>query len=168
MGERVLSLHRREGLFRGEVVPAAAIYIDGDLPAECSPDVYEADATALVDLLWNTLPGGTVDQVLAQLMARRVSLLRVGFLSVDELVGLNDAREHKSRWAVKQRVELAESICAQEPEMRSRGGTVLAVTVGALDMCQVLFDGETKSRIVPETYLMERQEMDGRGPDLVG
>lgn len=93
MAERVLSLHRRESLFRDEIVPPATLYIDGDLPPECGPDVYEKDATALVDLLWDSLPGGTIDQVLAQLMGRRVSLLRVGFMSVDELIGIADARE---------------------------------------------------------------------------
>lgn len=93
MAERVLSLHRREGLFRDEVVDVATIYIDGDLPQECSPDVFEQDATVLVNLLWDMLPGGTIDQVLAQLMTRRVSMLRVGFMSVGELVGLSDARK---------------------------------------------------------------------------
>ena len=86
--ERVLSLHRREPTTRDEVVPVATIYIDGDLPQGFAGEAYEQDAKVLANLLWDMLPGGTIDQLLMQLMERRAALLRVGFLSVDEIARL--------------------------------------------------------------------------------
>lgn len=40
-------------------------------------DIFRADAKAIVDLLVGTLPGGTIDQMLAELCERRALLLRV-------------------------------------------------------------------------------------------
>ena len=90
--ERVLSLHRREPTTRDEVVPVATIYIDGDLPQGFAGEAYEQDAEVLANLLWDMLPGGTIDQLLMQLMERRAALLRVGFLSVREIAQLVGSR----------------------------------------------------------------------------
>jgi hypothetical protein len=40
-------------------------------------DVYERDAATIVGALFEHLPGGTVDRVLALLCARKASLLKV-------------------------------------------------------------------------------------------
>lgn len=53
---------------------------------------YQEDAKAIVDALWDALPGGTIDQVLIQFMQRRASLFRVGYMSVQELAEVSKAR----------------------------------------------------------------------------
>ena len=50
-----------------------------------SPDLasaarfYQRQGDALVDALWACLPGGTIDQMIAELLRRRASLFRVRF-----------------------------------------------------------------------------------------
>lgn len=44
---------------------------------------HEGDASRLADALLDALPGGTVDRLLAELLERRASLLRVRFLATD-------------------------------------------------------------------------------------
>jgi hypothetical protein len=90
--DRILRLHKHDGLLRDDPVPSATINIDMQLLPDSTPGVFEQDAAALVDLLWDTLPGGTIDQVLVELMRRRASVLRVGLLSVEGVLRLNEAR----------------------------------------------------------------------------
>jgi len=90
--EQVVSLYQREGLVRGDHVPPVTIRIGDPLPRECGPQLYEDDAEALVNALWDALPGATIDRVLHRLMVRRASLMRVGYLSVGEMVQLNEGR----------------------------------------------------------------------------
>lgn len=88
----VLTMYRREGLSRDEHVPDLEVYVTRKLPPECDPEVYRADAEALARHLWYALPGGTVDRLIVELMERRASLFRVGFLSADELRAVAAAR----------------------------------------------------------------------------
>lgn len=170
-GVRVVPVHKRDALHRDDRVPDAEIAICQRLPTDLESlvETYAADGRQIADLLWDSLPGGTVDVLIIELMQRRASLMRVGFMTVDEISWMVEGRrdDRRPRWSKGRRVELAESLCEREPDMRGQGGTVLAVTQGALDTCQVLFDGETKSRIVPETYLVEHRRV-GDGPGLVG
>jgi hypothetical protein len=53
---------------------------------------YARDAGRLADALWDALPGGTIDRLIVELMERRASLFRVGFLSVDEMLAISAAR----------------------------------------------------------------------------
>ncbi len=45
---------------------------------------YQSQAVLLVDALFASLPGGTVDALLCELLSRRASLLRVPFIEVPE------------------------------------------------------------------------------------
>lgn len=40
---------------------------------------HQSDADAIADALWQSLPGGTLDELTAALLLRRASLLRVAF-----------------------------------------------------------------------------------------
>lgn len=164
----VLRVHKRGPLKRDEHVPDAKICISEGLPASPTAveGIYCADGEAIANRLWDSLPGGTIDRLIIRLLERRATLLRVGFLSIDEAVRLAETPEREPRWAKGQRVEFAESICEREPDMCCRGGTVLSVTPGALDLCQVLFDGEVASRVMPETYLVEHQQTGCSGADV--
>lgn len=57
--------------------------ISDDLDAEQSAAVFSRDAALIADALWNTLPGGTLDALLAMLMARRASQLHVPLAKFD-------------------------------------------------------------------------------------
>lgn len=93
-GTRVLVVHKSEGLTRDDRVPNAEIAICRNLPPELesSAAIYVEDSRAIADLLWDSLPGGTIDALIIALMQRRASLMRVGFLSVDEITRLTDSR----------------------------------------------------------------------------
>lgn len=76
---------------RDEPAPAGRIVIATTLPPFDGGDwrdrtvaLYAADAKAIVDVLLDTLPGGTVDQVLAELLLRKASLFRVPFGRADQ------------------------------------------------------------------------------------
>lgn len=67
-------------------VEAMAIYIDEEIPASepaALAATFEADAIRLVDALLDALPGGTVDQLLCELLRRRACLFRVRFPATD-------------------------------------------------------------------------------------
>lgn len=88
----VLTVHRREGLSESEHVLGLEVYVTRELSPEYDPEVYRVDAEALARHLWDALPGGTVDRLIVELMERRASLFRVGFLSADELRAVAAAR----------------------------------------------------------------------------
>lgn len=89
-----LRLHLREPLHRGEGVRPATLDICELLPADPvqAALAMELDAAQLADVLWEALPGGTIDALLAELMGRRASVLRVGLLSADEIARLQRER----------------------------------------------------------------------------
>lgn len=93
-GVRVVAVHKRDGLHRNEQIPDAEIAICQELPSDLMSlvGVYATDGQQIADLLWDMLPGGTIDQLLMQLMERRAALLRVGFLSVREIAQLVGSR----------------------------------------------------------------------------
>lgn len=100
-GAQVLRIHQREPLNRSELVPPVTIHIGDRLPPDDEPQetqrCYRLDARALADTLWDALPGGTLDVLLAELMQRRSSLLRVGLLSVEEIAAAVGCTGHDDR-----------------------------------------------------------------------
>lgn len=92
--EILLNVHVREALTAGEPVRRGLICVGIPLPADPVETALamELDAAQIADLLWETLPGGTLDMLVAELMGRRASVLRVGLLSVDEIARLQRER----------------------------------------------------------------------------
>lgn len=81
-----LTLHKAEAVHGHAVdgldpVPSATITIDAELPRDRNPreaaELHMRDARRLATVLLATLPGGTVDALMAELMTRRASQLRV-------------------------------------------------------------------------------------------
>jgi hypothetical protein len=71
-----------------KVVPPVIIHIDlprprdeGDDWADEARARHRADAVAIADTLWAGLPGGTLDDLVAEMMTRRASLFRVPMLA---------------------------------------------------------------------------------------
>jgi hypothetical protein len=78
-----VNLYAAEG-FRDDDSPlSVAIVIDRTVPGNRSTEqmraLYASEGAALADALWSSLPGGTVDALMAALFARRASLFRVTF-----------------------------------------------------------------------------------------
>ena len=95
------------------------IYIDRDQKPYADPREYHAtDATAMVDVLLATLPGATVDLVLAELMRRKSSRLIVSYNDLDHddvaLAGWADHRcECCGRQATVAIVDIRERIVSK-------------------------------------------------------
>lgn len=77
----------------GDDKPAASvtIVIDAGLPkfksVEKARKTFREDAARIVDTLYATLPGGTLDQVLLALLERKASRYRVAHSSFDGPAG---------------------------------------------------------------------------------
>lgn len=96
---RVLDICMQEPHMRGDVVQPLIVRVTSRLPVDDMPGepvlwqtFYHAEAVKLADALWDTLPGGTVDQLVVELLSRRTSLFRVGFMTVQELADLATIR----------------------------------------------------------------------------
>lgn len=67
--------------FKGDPPIALTVRIDEVVPhiddPEQARDQFTEQGKTLADALWNVLPGGTVDQLLAALLQRKASLYRV-------------------------------------------------------------------------------------------
>ena len=63
--------------------PNLKIIVESQMPdnfsIEAAREIYTAEAKVLADALLKSLPGGTIDQLLAELLERKASLLRVPF-----------------------------------------------------------------------------------------
>jgi hypothetical protein len=73
-----------------EKASSVTILIDDEFP-ECytltaSRALHAEQAKKLADVLWKSLPGGTIDALMVELMSRKVALFRVPFPPVDEAV----------------------------------------------------------------------------------
>ncbi len=88
---RAVHVHRAEPVGDAPPVEPVAIMIDLDQPP--APDNasyvaaargrFVADAKAIADALYGHLPGGTLDALLAEMLVRRGSQLRVPLASAD-------------------------------------------------------------------------------------
>lgn len=62
-------------------VDRLSIHADAPIPEDLDPEqtaaTFSRDAALIAEALWTTLPGGTIDALLAMMMARRASSLRV-------------------------------------------------------------------------------------------
>lgn len=73
-----------------EKAGSVTILIDDEFP-ECptlftSRALHVDQAKKLADALWKSLPGGTIDALMVELMSRKVSLFRCPMPPVDEAV----------------------------------------------------------------------------------
>jgi hypothetical protein len=82
----VTDIHVHQGdptQFHPRAEHPTVIYIDRTLPEDMSTNEWRAtaaqDGAAIAVALWESLPGATVDEVLAGLLAHRASALRVRF-----------------------------------------------------------------------------------------
>lgn len=70
----------REGDFGEQIEPVHLVF-DAKIPELTSADArraYREEAERLADALWDALPGGVVDQLVAELLSRVAVRLRVG------------------------------------------------------------------------------------------
>lgn len=76
-------VHKAEPAFHGATVDDVTLAISKRLPVEAGSNdlagIYIGDASRIADALLAALPGGTVDQLLAELLRRRAVLFRVPF-----------------------------------------------------------------------------------------
>lgn len=73
------TVHRAQGVGDKPAPPPRSIVIGAALP-ERDPngrDLMQEDADLIADVLIGTLPGGTIDRLLAALLIRRGTMLRV-------------------------------------------------------------------------------------------
>ena len=77
MERRVYKAQRVGGI----AIASAKLIMEDELPSfesvEVSVGNFKTDAKAIAGLLCETLPGGTLDQLICELMTRRASLFRV-------------------------------------------------------------------------------------------
>lgn len=86
---RTLDLCKQEPLHRSEPIPDLLIHVHVALPTADGSQAelaYARDAARLAGALWDALPGGTIDRLIVELMDRRASLFRVGFMSTDQIL----------------------------------------------------------------------------------
>lgn len=84
-----IHVHRADAT-RTEPVPAVTIAVDltqpahdGDNYAAAAQSMFDCDAKLIADALHNTLPGGTLKALMAELLERQVCLLRVPLPKAD-------------------------------------------------------------------------------------
>jgi len=79
---KTVSVYRAQPV-ASDAVPQATIVIDDEIPpvtgVEGAQRVFEEQGAALAAALWESLPGGTIDALLREMLLRRASLLRVSF-----------------------------------------------------------------------------------------
>jgi hypothetical protein len=80
-------VHKASPTLRDEPVESVTIHIDQTASDRWSVEearaTWQGDATRLADALLDALPGGTIDQLMAELMLRRAVLYRVRFPPTD-------------------------------------------------------------------------------------
>jgi len=77
-----LQLHRAQPI-GSQILPVVTVTIETAVPEkntlEAARALYLADALCLVDALYASLPGGTIDAVLYVLLERKASLLSIAY-----------------------------------------------------------------------------------------
>lgn len=78
---RMISISKARATISTEPVKSMTIIMSSEFPEtnslEHSRAIHIKDGKDLADALCTTLPGGTLDQLICELMTRRASLLRV-------------------------------------------------------------------------------------------
>jgi len=70
-----INIYKAQGIANTEV-PSATIIMETEIPArnlEAADTLFLDDATTTESLLYNTLPGGTYDQLLGLMLKRKAS-----------------------------------------------------------------------------------------------
>ncbi|GAA0495064.1 hypothetical protein Ade02nite_19260 [Paractinoplanes deccanensis] len=88
MTTREVRVHRADGVTRDDAVQSVVIRIDQEqqTPEYSSPEyvtataaMFKADGKALADALFDACPGGTISELIAELLERRACHFRVRF-----------------------------------------------------------------------------------------
>jgi len=85
---REVHIYTAEGVWGTDAPEPVLIRIENEIPAldhglpggeyaRLSAEQFAAEGDALAEAIWSTCPGGTVDALIAALLTRRGSLLRV-------------------------------------------------------------------------------------------
>ncbi len=82
-----ITVHKADPIAQ-EAVVGVAIHVDKPFPTGLTPqetaDLFHADAQAVADVLWGSLPGGTQSALIEILLRRRASQFRVRFPAVED------------------------------------------------------------------------------------
>lgn len=74
-------IHKAQRTLKDVEVPDTRIFIDQEIPdyktLSDASFAYQSDARELCDALQNSLPGGTFDHLLVEMMSRKVSFFKV-------------------------------------------------------------------------------------------
>lgn len=89
---KTISIHKAQPVCRDDIIESVEIWIDRTIPqTEYDPRTvsttweetvrrfYNAEAKELAEALWKSLPGGTFSALVAEMLEKRASLLRVPF-----------------------------------------------------------------------------------------
>lgn len=88
MDGEVLELHRAQPTVDGRPVPSLTIRIGAEVPekgriddeaVQTAVELFRREGRTLARALWSSLPGGTLDELIAALLRRRASMFRVTF-----------------------------------------------------------------------------------------
>lgn len=74
---KTVRAYRAQAARPDKPVEQVTIEIDDEIPA--SGVAFEEQARTLASVLWETLPGGTIDALIAEMLKRRASKYRVPF-----------------------------------------------------------------------------------------
>jgi hypothetical protein len=78
----LVKLKKAQGV-GGKYIPSFFIEIETELEAELTLEesrvIYQSEAKKLADALFASLPGGTIDALMVEMMTRKVSLLAIPF-----------------------------------------------------------------------------------------
>jgi hypothetical protein len=78
-----IKIHKAQGAPKDRDIQEITVIADQEVPDCESPaqarKLYQTEAKQLVDALMSCLPGGTIDQILAELMAQKAGLMRTAY-----------------------------------------------------------------------------------------
>lgn len=86
---KTIIVSKADGIIDGEPIESIALEISGPLEhfeglnleehLKAHRDYYQIQAKTIADILFKHLPGGTIDQLLCEMLQKRAVLLRVPF-----------------------------------------------------------------------------------------
>lgn len=75
-----ITIHKASPIWRGAPIEPATIIIDLSIDDSGDSQIQSRiDGSILAETLWSHLPGATVDELIANLLLRRASQLRISF-----------------------------------------------------------------------------------------
>ena len=83
-----MSVYKAQSFIGKDLTASLCVTIEEEVPVHKEPaayeKLYEADAKALADALYNTLPGGTFDRLLRNLFAYRTTKFAVSWKGLEK------------------------------------------------------------------------------------